>query len=90
MMPLELRRMMLTYEKDFYLVRSVRIDNEEEAASSAAKEFYISRWRAYKWLKRFDESGLDGLKDLALYHGSENTLFPVLYYLVSFFLPYPQ
>jgi transposase len=45
------------------LVRRVRIDNEEEAASAAEKEFYISRWWAYKWLKRFDESSLDGLKD---------------------------
>jgi hypothetical protein len=89
MMPIELRRMMLTYEKDFYLVICVRIDNEE-AASAAKEEFHRSRWRTYKWLKRFDESGLDGLKDLALYHGSENTLFPVLYYLVLFFLPYPQ
>ena len=45
------------------LVRRVRIDNEE-AASAAEKEFHRSRWWAYKWLKRFDESGLDGLKDL--------------------------
>lgn len=45
------------------LVRRVRIDNEE-AASVAEKEFHRSRWWAYKWLKRFDESGLDGLKDL--------------------------
>ena len=49
------------------LVRRVRIDNEEEEeeeeASAAAKEFHRSRWWAYKWLKRFDESGLDGLKD---------------------------
>jgi transposase len=44
------------------LVRRVRIDNEE-AASAAEKEFHRSRWWAYKWLKRFDESGLDGLKD---------------------------
>jgi transposase len=43
------------------LVRSVRIDNEE-AANAAEKEFHRSRWWAYKWLKRFDESGLDGLK----------------------------
>jgi transposase len=45
------------------LVRRVRIDNEEEAASAAEKEFHRSRWWAYKWLKRFDESGLDGFKD---------------------------
>jgi transposase len=45
------------------LVRRVRIDNEEEAANAAEKEFHRSRWWAYKWLKRFDESGLDGLKD---------------------------
>jgi len=44
------------------LVRRVRIDNEEEAANAAEKEFHRSRWWAYKWLKRFDESGLDGLK----------------------------
>lgn len=44
-------------------VRRVRIDNEQ-AADAAEKEFHRSGWWAYKWLKRFDESGLDGLKDL--------------------------
>jgi transposase len=46
------------------LVRRVRVDNKQ-AASTAENEFHRSRWWAYKWLKRFDESGLDGLKDLA-------------------------
>lgn len=44
------------------LVRRVRVDNKE-AASTAENEFHRSRWWAYKWLKRFDESDLDGLKD---------------------------
>ena len=44
------------------LVRRVRVDNEE-AASTAEKEFHRSRWWAYKWLRRFDKLGLDGLKD---------------------------
>lgn len=45
------------------LVRRVREDNEQ-AARVAEEEFHKSRWWAYKWLKRFDKSGLDGLKDL--------------------------
>jgi putative transposase len=45
------------------LVRRVREDNEQ-AARVAEEEFHRSRWWAYKWLKRFDKSGLDGLKDL--------------------------
>ena len=49
--------------KRLLLVRRVRVD-DEEAASVAEKEFHRSRWWAYKWLKRFDKSGLDGLKDL--------------------------
>jgi putative transposase len=49
--------------KRLLLVRRVRVD-DEEAASVAEKEFDRSRWWAYKWLKRFDKSGLDGLKDL--------------------------
>jgi transposase len=49
--------------KRLMLVRRVRVD-DEEAASVAEKEFHRSRWWAYKWLKRFDKSGLDGLKDL--------------------------
>lgn len=46
------------------LVRLVRGD-KEEAASIAEKEFHRSRWWAYKWLKRFDNEGLKGLKDKA-------------------------
>jgi putative transposase len=45
------------------LVRRVRVNNEI-AAMVAEKEFHRSRWGwAYKWLKRFDKLGLDGLKD---------------------------
>ncbi len=44
------------------LIRRVKCDNEE-AASVAEKEFNRSRWWAYKWLKRFQEEGLDGLRD---------------------------
>ena len=29
----------------------------------AEKEFHRSRWWAYKWLKRFDNAGLEGLKN---------------------------
>ncbi|MDQ6863640.1 MAG: leucine zipper domain-containing protein [Thermoproteota archaeon] len=39
------------------LVRRVLVDNEQ-AARVAEKEFHRSRWWAYKWLKRFDQSGL--------------------------------
>jgi transposase len=46
------------------LVRLVRGD-KKEAASIAEKEFHRSRWWAYKWLKRFDNEGLKGLKDKA-------------------------
>ena len=45
------------------LVRRVLVDNER-AARVAENEFYRSRWWAYKWLKRFAESGLEGLKNL--------------------------
>jgi len=45
------------------LVRCVRVDYKE-AASIAENEFHRSRWWAYKWLKRFDKSGLEGLKDI--------------------------
>ncbi len=45
------------------LVRRVLEDNEQ-AARVAEKEFHRSRWWAYKWLKRFAESGVEGLKDL--------------------------
>ncbi len=44
------------------LVRRVRMDNKE-AASVSEKEFHRSRWWAYKWLKRFDNAGLEGLKN---------------------------
>jgi hypothetical protein len=39
------------------------VDNKE-AASIAEKEFHRCKWWAYKWLKRFDKLGLEGLKDL--------------------------
>ena len=44
------------------LVILVRTD-KEEASSVAEKEFHRSRWWAYKWLKRFDNAGLKGLKN---------------------------
>ena len=44
------------------LIRRVRID-KKEAASVAEKELHRSRWWAYKWLKRFDNVGLEGLKN---------------------------
>lgn len=44
------------------LVRRVKID-KQEAASVAENELNRSRWWAYKWLHRFDEEGLEGLKD---------------------------
>jgi transposase len=44
------------------LIRRVRMDNKE-AASVSEKEFHRSRWWAYKWLKRFDNAGLEGLKN---------------------------
>ena len=44
------------------LVRRVKID-KQEAASVAENELNRSRWWAYKWLHRFDQKGLDGLKD---------------------------
>ena len=39
--------------------------DKKEAASIAEKEFHRSRWLAYKWLRRFDNEGLKGLKDKA-------------------------
>lgn len=44
------------------LVRRVKID-KQEASSVAENELNRSRWWAYKWLHRFDNEGLDGLKD---------------------------
>jgi transposase len=45
------------------LVRRVLVDNEQ-TARVAEKEFRRSRWWAYKWMKRYAESGLEGLKNL--------------------------
>lgn len=45
------------------LVRRVLVDNEQRARV-AEKEFRRSRWWAYKWMKRYAESGLEGLKNL--------------------------
>jgi putative transposase len=45
------------------LVRRVLVDNKQ-TAKVAENEFYRSRWWAYKWLKRFADSGLEGLKNL--------------------------
>jgi putative transposase len=44
------------------LVTRLRTD-KEEASSVAEKEFHRSRWWPYKWLKRFDNAGLEGLKN---------------------------
>jgi putative transposase len=45
------------------LVRRVLVDNEQ-TARVAENEFHRSRWWAYKWVKRYAESGLQGLKNL--------------------------
>jgi transposase len=37
--------------------------DSEQAAKVAEKEFDRSRWWAYKWLKSFARSGLEGLQD---------------------------
>ena len=37
--------------------------DKKEASSVAEKEFHRFRWWAYKWLKRFDNAGLEGLKN---------------------------
>ena len=45
------------------LVKRVRIDSQE-ASRVAERELHKSRWwGAYKWLDRFDEHGLERLKD---------------------------
>jgi Homeodomain-like domain-containing protein len=43
------------------LVRRVRFDGID-ASKVAEKELNRTRWWAYKWLKRFDKEGLEGLK----------------------------
>jgi transposase len=45
------------------LVRRVLVDNEQ-ISTVAENEFHRSRWWAYKWVKRYTESGLEGLKNL--------------------------
>ncbi len=45
-----------------FLVRRVKFDGME-ASKVAEREIHKSRWWAYKWLKRFDRQGLEGLKD---------------------------
>jgi transposase len=45
-----------------FLVRRVKVD-KEEAASVAELELHRSRGWAYKWLKRYDNENLEGLKD---------------------------
>jgi transposase len=44
------------------LITRVKMD-KNEASTVAEKEFHRSRWWAYKWLKRFDNNGLDGLRN---------------------------
>jgi transposase len=44
------------------LITRVRMD-KNEASTVAEKEFHRSRWWAYKWLKRFDNAGLEGLRN---------------------------
>ena len=44
------------------LITRVMLD-KNEASGVAEKEFHRSRWWAYKWLKRFDNAGLNGLKN---------------------------
>ena len=44
------------------LLRRVRID-KQEAASAAELELHRSRGWAYKWLKRYKNEGMLGLKD---------------------------
>ena len=44
-------------------LRHVLVDNEQ-ISRVAENEFHRSRWWAYKWVKRYAESGLEGLKNL--------------------------
>jgi transposase len=46
------------------LVIRVLVDNEQ-TARVAENEFHRSRWWAYKWVKRYAEYGLEGLKNPA-------------------------
>jgi transposase InsO family protein len=41
----------------------IRVREEDTAIAKACREFNISRPTGYKWLRRYDEKGLDGLKD---------------------------
>jgi transposase len=43
-------------------VRRVLVDNEQ-TARVAENQFHRSRWWAYKWVKRYTESGPEGLKN---------------------------
>jgi transposase len=45
------------------LITQARMDKKEASSSIAEKEFHRSRWWAYKWLKRFDNGGSEGLKN---------------------------
>jgi transposase len=45
------------------LVRRVLVDNEQ-ISRVPENELHRSRWWAYKWVKRYAESGLEGLKNL--------------------------
>ena len=48
--------------KRLLLVRRVLVDNEQ-ISTVAENEFHRSRWWAYKWVKRYTESGPEGLKN---------------------------
>jgi putative transposase len=50
-------------ERLLLVVRHVLVDNEQ-TARIAENEFHRSGWWAYKWVKRYAESGLEGLKNL--------------------------
>ena len=45
-----------------FLVRRVRVD-KVQASSVAELELHRTRIRAYKWLKRYDIDGIEGLRD---------------------------
>jgi hypothetical protein len=48
------------------LVRRVLVDNEQ-ISTVAGNEFHRSRWWAYKWVKKYAESGLEGLAGIKEY-----------------------